>query len=66
MNNQTKTRFSRRNFLLAAGVGGVTAVAAIAGRSTEEPRAVAGDDKRHGKGYKETAHVRTYYNTAKV
>ena len=68
MNNPTKSRLSRRNFLLAAGAGGATAAAAIAGRSitAEEPRAVAGNDKRRGKGYQETAHVRTYYNTAKV
>ena len=69
MNNQTKSKLSRRNFLLAAGVGGVAAVAAVAGRtvSTEEAKAVAGnDDKRRGKGYQETAHVRSYYNTTKV
>lgn len=69
MNNQTKMKLSRRNFLLAAGVGGVATVAAVAGRtvSTEEPKAVAGNgDKRRGKGYQETAHVRSYYNTTKV
>jgi hypothetical protein len=69
MNNPTKSKLSRRNFLLAAGVGGAAAVAAVAGRvvSTEEPKAVAGnDDKRRGKGYQETAHVRSYYNTTKV
>jgi nitrous oxide reductase len=69
MNNQTKSKLSRRNFLLAAGVGGVATVAAVAGRavSTEEPKAVASnDDKRRGKGYQETAHVRSYYNTTKV
>jgi secreted PhoX family phosphatase len=69
MNNPTKSKLSRRNFLLAAGAGGVAAVAAVASRtvSTEEPKAVAGnDDKRRGKGYQETAHVRSYYNTTKV
>ena len=68
MNNQTKSRLSRRNFLLAAGAGGVATVAAVAGRTVpaEEPKAVAGNDKRRGKGYQETAHVRTYYNTTKV
>jgi len=34
--------------------------------SAEEPKAVASSDKRQGKGYQETAHVRSYYNTAKV
>jgi len=68
MNNQTKSKLSRRNFLLAAGAGGVATVAAVAGRavSTEEPKAVASNDKRRGKGYQETAHVRSYYNTTKV
>ena len=68
MNNQTKSRLSRRNFLLAAGVGGVATVAAVAGRvvPTEQAKAVAGDDKRRGRGYQETAHVRSYYNTTKV
>jgi len=68
MNNQTKSKLSRRNFLLAAGAGGAAAAAAIAGRAitAEEPRAVASNDKRRGKGYQETAHVRSYYNTAKV
>jgi hypothetical protein len=41
MNNQTKSRLSRRSFLLAAGVGGVATVAAAASRSTEQPKAVA-------------------------
>jgi nitrous oxide reductase len=66
MNIQTKSRLSRRNFLLAAGAGGVAAVAAVAGGSPEQPKAVASNDKRRGKGYQETAHVRTYYNTTKV
>jgi nitrous oxide reductase len=68
MKNHTKSKLSRRNFLIAAGVGGAATAAAIAGRAltAEEPRAVASNDKRRGKGYQETAHVRSYYNTAKV
>ena len=68
MNNQTKSRLSRRNFLLVAGAGGAATAAAIAGRaiSSETPKALAGADKRRGKGYQDSAHVRTYYNTAKV
>src|SRR5689334_378498 len=68
MDNQTKSKLSRRNFLLAAGVGGVATVAAVAGRTmpAEEPKPVTSNDKRRGKGYQESAHVRSYYNTTKV
>lgn len=68
MNNQTKSKLSRRNFLLAAGVGGAATVAAIAARamSAEDSKAVADSDKRRGKGYQESAHVRRYYSTTKV
>ena len=65
---KTKSKLTRRNFLLAVGAGGAATAAAIAGRAvaTGEPEAVASTDKRRGKGYQETAHVRNYYNTAKV
>jgi len=68
MKNESKSRLSRRNFLLAVGAGGAATAAAIAGRAVtlDESKAVAGTDKRRGKGYQETAHVRSYYNTAKV
>jgi nitrous oxide reductase len=68
MKNQTQSKLSRRNFLLVAGVGGAATAAAIASRaiSAEEPKTVANSDKRKGKGYQESAHVRSYYNTAKV
>jgi nitrous oxide reductase len=68
MKNETKSRLGRRNFLLAVGAGGAATAAAIATRvmPTDEPRAVASGDKRRGKGYQETAHVRNYYNTTKV
>jgi hypothetical protein len=63
------TRFSRRNFLLAVGAGGAaTAAAVVAGTSgkTVSQTPAQGDDKRRGKGYQETAHVRRYYSTTKV
>jgi nitrous oxide reductase len=68
MNNYKKSKLSRRNFLLAAGVGGAATAAAIAGRALtqEERKAAVSNDKRGGKGYQDTAHVRSYYNTAKV
>ena len=68
MKSETKSKLSRRNFLLAVGAGGAATAAAIAGRAvtSDEPKAVASTDKRRGKGYQETAHVRSYYNTTKV
>jgi nitrous oxide reductase len=68
MKNETKSKLTRRNFLLAVGAGGAATAAAIAGRAvtSDEPKAVASSDKRRGRGYQETAHVRSYYNTAKV
>ena len=68
MKNESKSRLGRRSFLLAVSAGGAATAAAVAARvlSTEEPKAVASSDKRRGKGYQETAHVRSYYNTAKV
>ena len=68
MKSESKSKLSRRNFLLAVGAGGAATAAAIASRAIviDEPQAVASTDKRRGKGYQETAHVRSYYNTAKV
>jgi shikimate 5-dehydrogenase len=68
MKNEAKSKLSRRHFLIAVGAGGAAAAAAVASRAvtTEEPQAVANKDKRRGRGYQESAHVRTYYNTAKV
>ncbi len=68
MKNYTSSKLSRRNFLIAAGVGGAATAAAIAGRalSPEVSQAVPSKDKRRGKGYQDTAHVRSYYNTAKL
>ena len=69
MKNQTKSKLSRRNFLLAVGAGGAATAAAIAtqavGPATAQP-ATNNNDKRRGRGYQETAHVRSYYNTTKV
>lgn len=68
MRNETKSKLSRRNFLLAVGASGAATAAAIASRAValDEAKAVASIDKRRGKGYQESAHVRSYYNTAKV
>ncbi len=68
MNNQTKSKIGRRNFLLAVGAGGTVTAAAVASRALtgQAPKAPASEDKRRGKGYQESAHVRSYYNTTKI
>jgi len=63
---RAQSRVSRRNFLLAAGAGGVTTAAALVapqGSRRPEKRAAAPET---GKGYQLTEHIRNYYRTAKV
>ena len=57
-------RLSRRNFLLAAGAGGVATAAVLANKSPQQRKqaeAVSGS-----KGYHLTDHIRKYYSTTKV
>jgi len=63
----TTAKRSRRNFLIAVGAGSAAAAAAVAGRVVSEAKpASAGSEKRRGKGYEESAHVRNYYRTTQV
>lgn len=69
--NDAKSKLSRRHFLLAVGAGGAATAAAIAAKAivpaVPSPATnTSGNEKRRGKGYQETAHVRSYYNTTKV
>lgn len=62
-----QAKLSRRNFLIAVGAGSAATVAAVAGKVVSQPKpAASGTDKRRGKGYEETAHVRNYYRTTRV
>ena len=66
MNDRTK-RLSRRNFLLAVGVGGAaTAAAVVAAKSTPVPTDLDKNDKRATRGYQASEHVNNYYRTTKV
>ena len=58
-------RLSRRNFLLAAGAGGVATAAAIVAKN---PSTAASTDKskRATRGYHASEHINTYYRTTKV
>jgi hypothetical protein len=65
--NRVQSRLNRRNFMLAVGAGAAASVAAVSGKVvTQAKPAAAGAEKRRGRGYEETAHVRNYYRTAKV
>ncbi len=64
---ETKSRLSRRNFLLAVGAGSAGAAAAMLAKSVpqSEPNAQV-EDKAKLKGYHDTEHIRNYYRTTKV
>ena len=64
-------RLSRRNFLLAAGAGGVATAAAIVASNSPSTKSTSGTsaatkDKRATRGYQQSAHVNNYYRTTKV
>jgi hypothetical protein len=65
MANPTPRR-SRRNFIRTLGAGSAAAAAAVVAvrPATESPPAQ--DAERAAAGYRESAHIRNYYRTAKV
>lgn len=56
-------KVGRRDMLRLAGLGGVAGAAAIAGAAGKSEAAQKAENK--GAGYRETEHVRTYYELAK-
>ena len=58
-------RLSRRNFLLAAGAGGVATAAAIVAKSSS-PTQAPDKNKRATRGYHASEHINNYYRTTKV
>jgi hypothetical protein len=58
-------RLSRRNFLLAAGAGGVATAAAIVAK-TPAPQPADKTNKRASRGYHSSEHINNYYRTTKV
>ncbi len=57
----------RRGFLLAAGAGSVAAVAVVAVQTNSKaPQPVKVASADISKGYQETAHVRDYYDSARM
>jgi hypothetical protein len=57
-------RLSRRNFLLAAGAGGVVTAAAIVAKNS--PSSSPAKNKRASRGYHASEHINNYYRTTKV
>jgi hypothetical protein len=59
---------TRRNFLLAAGLGGAGAVAAVATARKASAPAAAKDASAadSAQGYRVTAHIEKYYKTTEV
>jgi anaerobic selenocysteine-containing dehydrogenase len=62
----SKATVSRRKFLTTLGVGTAAAAAAVAARQGSDAKQAPAADKKQGKGYQLTEHVKNYYRTAKV
>jgi hypothetical protein len=65
MVDRTK-RLSRRNFLVAVGVGGAATAAAVVATKTSAPSSQDKNDKRATRGYQASEHIANYYRTTKV
>ena len=57
---------TRRNFLLAAGLGGAGAVAAVAGARKAKPGTDAKPVPDEKQGYRVTEHILKYYKTTEA
>lgn len=68
MTDKKPENLKRRGFLLAAGIGGAGAVAAVAvgvGKETAKPVTTVSAEDKTG-SYSETRHISNYYRTARV
>jgi hypothetical protein len=65
--SDTGSKLSRRQFLTVVGVGSAATVAAVAYKAIPESKSPdTSPNKRRGKGYQVTEHVRNYYRTTQV
>jgi len=65
--SQSQTKLSRRNFLFAVGAGGAASAAAIVAKTVPQAQpAATADDKKAGRGYQVSEHIRNYYRTTKI
>ena len=66
--SNSRTRTSRRSFLLAVGAGGAATVAAIGAKTVPqaEQGGAAKKQEPQGSGYRVSEHIRNYYRTTLV
>lgn len=63
----SQSKLSRRNFLLAAGTGGVAAGAALVAVKGGTGKLAGKPEKKvDSQGYRLTEHIRNYYRTTQV
>jgi len=62
----SRTRTSRRQFLLAVGAGGAATVAAIGAKTLPQKQQAGAKKDRTGAGYQLSEHIRRYYRTTLV
>lgn len=62
----SQARLSRRQFLTTLGAGSAAAAAVLASRQGGDGRQAPAADKKQGRGYQLTEHVKNYYRTAQV
>lgn len=62
----SRSKLSRRNFLLGVGAGSAATAAALIVKNAPNTSQVDASDKRASRGYQDTAHVQNYYRTTKV
>ena len=65
MKERDRKSVPRRDFLKLAGLGGVAGAAAAVGASQGAEAAASAEGKRSS-GYRETAHVRKFYELSRV
>jgi len=64
--SNSKTRTSRRNFLLAVGAGGAATVAAIGAKTLPQAEQPTAKKEPRGASYRVSEHIRNYYRTTLV
>lgn len=62
----TKSKVSRRSFILAIGAGTAAGAAAIVSKKDKDASSKSVSGTESGKGYQLTEHVQNYYRTAKI